>query len=99
MSQLDLSSRAYHSILNAARTIADLVGSEGISRNHLLEAIQYRRFGERYRHFLELRLWCSHIACCIRNCRRARARPLDHFAQPVKYIEISLYSMKIGPYI
>jgi hypothetical protein len=46
MSQLDLSSRAYHSILNVARTIADLVGSEGISRNHLLEAIQYLRFGD-----------------------------------------------------
>jgi magnesium chelatase family protein len=46
MSQLDLSSRAYHSILKVARTIADLAGAETIGRDHLLEAIQHRRYGD-----------------------------------------------------
>jgi magnesium chelatase family protein len=46
MGQLDLSSRAYHSILKVARTIADLSGAEEIERDHLLEAIQHRRYGD-----------------------------------------------------
>jgi magnesium chelatase family protein len=46
MSQLDLSSRAYHSILKVARTIADLAGADAIGREHLLEAIQHRRYGD-----------------------------------------------------
>jgi magnesium chelatase family protein len=40
--QLDLSARAYHRIIKLARTIADLEGSENISENHILEALNYR---------------------------------------------------------
>jgi magnesium chelatase family protein len=42
MSQLNLSARAYHRILNLARTIADLAGYEEIGSVHLAEALQYR---------------------------------------------------------
>ncbi len=44
LSKLSLSSRAHHSILKIARTIADLAGSDRIREEHLLEAIQHRRF-------------------------------------------------------
>ena len=44
--KLYLSSRACHSILKVARTIADLDGEQTISSSHLLEAIQHRRYGE-----------------------------------------------------
>lgn len=44
--RLSLSSRACHSILKTARTIADLAGSERIREDELLEAIQHRRFGD-----------------------------------------------------
>jgi len=37
MSQLNLSARAYHRILQPARTIADLAGSEDIQSAHLLD--------------------------------------------------------------
>ena len=42
MQQLHLSARAYHRILNLARTIADLAGTTSIDTTHLAEAIQYR---------------------------------------------------------
>jgi magnesium chelatase family protein len=44
--QFSLSSRAFHSILKVARTIADLEASQRIGRDHLLEAVQYRRYCE-----------------------------------------------------
>ncbi len=39
---LGMSPRAYHKIIKVARTIADLEKSEEISKNHILEALQYR---------------------------------------------------------
>ncbi|MDR0383243.1 MAG: YifB family Mg chelatase-like AAA ATPase [Spirochaetaceae bacterium] len=44
--KLGVSGRAYHGILRVARTIADLDAADGISREHVLEAIQYRRQGD-----------------------------------------------------
>ena len=44
--KLALSSRACHSILKVARTIADLSGAEAIETDHLLEALQHRRYGD-----------------------------------------------------
>jgi len=47
--KLSLSSRAFHSILKIARTIAALEGEEKIGKETLLEAVQHRRFGRRTR--------------------------------------------------
>jgi magnesium chelatase family protein len=44
--RLDLSSRACHSILKIARTIADLKNLEEIEEEQVLEAVQHRRFGD-----------------------------------------------------
>jgi magnesium chelatase family protein len=46
MTKLGLSGRAYHGILRAARTIADLEGRDTIDTVHVLEAIQHRRRGD-----------------------------------------------------
>jgi magnesium chelatase family protein len=46
LEQLSLSSRAYHSIIRVSRTIADLDGEPEIRREHLMEALHYRRYGE-----------------------------------------------------
>jgi magnesium chelatase family protein len=40
--KLALSPRAYHRVIKLARTIADLEGSEKITTDHMLEALQYR---------------------------------------------------------
>lgn len=40
--KLDLSARAYHRVIKLARTIADLDGKKDISKDHLMEALQYR---------------------------------------------------------
>ncbi len=40
--KLSLSPRSYHRVIKVARTIADLVESEEIKSEHLLEALQYR---------------------------------------------------------
>lgn len=45
--KLGLSSRACHSVLRVARTIADLDICQSIEEEHVLEAFQYRRYGDR----------------------------------------------------
>lgn len=40
--KLSLSARAYHKVIKVAQTIADLAGEEEISRENILEALQYR---------------------------------------------------------
>ncbi len=44
--KLGLSSRASSSILKVARTIADLENTQKIEKNHILESIQHRRYGD-----------------------------------------------------
>ena len=44
--QLGLSHRALHSTMKISRTIADLEGCERICKDHVMEAVQYRRYGE-----------------------------------------------------
>lgn len=46
--RLDLSVRAYHKILKAARTVADLDNTEQITLRHLLEVLQYRSLDRKY---------------------------------------------------
>ncbi|MBX4195945.1 YifB family Mg chelatase-like AAA ATPase [Candidatus Parcubacteria bacterium] len=40
--RLGFSPRVYHRMLKVARTIADLEGSQDITRDHILEAVEYR---------------------------------------------------------
>jgi len=40
--RLDLSPRSYHRVIKLARTIADLANEPNITRDHILEALQYR---------------------------------------------------------
>ncbi|MEJ2664768.1 MAG: YifB family Mg chelatase-like AAA ATPase [Spirochaetia bacterium] len=44
--KLGLSSRAYHSIVKIARTIADFENKDTIGKEHVLEAVQHRRYGD-----------------------------------------------------
>jgi magnesium chelatase family protein len=44
--KLGLSGRAFHGILRAARTIADLEEKDSVEAVHVLEAVQHRRLGE-----------------------------------------------------
>lgn len=44
--KLRLSSRACHSLLRVARTIADLDICETLGEEHILEALEYRRYGD-----------------------------------------------------
>lgn len=44
--KLSLSSRACHSILRIARTLADVAESDAIEKDHLYTAIQLRRYGD-----------------------------------------------------
>jgi len=41
--KLGISGRAYHRVIKVAQTIADLDKSNSISKNHILEALQYRQ--------------------------------------------------------
>lgn len=45
--RLGLSSRAMISVLRVARTIADLDGAERLTRSHIGEAVQHRRYGDK----------------------------------------------------
>lgn len=47
MERLGLSARALHRILRVARTIADLDGQQDIGRQHLVEALGYRKLDRR----------------------------------------------------
>ncbi len=44
--RMAISSRAFHAVLRIARTIADLEGSPDIREQHLLEAVEHRKYGD-----------------------------------------------------
>ncbi len=41
--RMQLTARGYHRVLKVARTIADLGGAESVDKNHVAEALSYRR--------------------------------------------------------
>ncbi len=41
--RMQLTARGYHRVLKVARTIADLGGAESVGKNHVAEALSYRR--------------------------------------------------------
>ncbi len=43
--RMRLSARGYHRVLRVGRTLADLDGSDRVSRMHIAEALSYRRIG------------------------------------------------------
>jgi len=45
--QLKLSARGYHRVLRVARTLADLSGQESVRREHVAEALSYRKLSFR----------------------------------------------------
>ena len=47
--QLDLSARAYDRVLKVARTVADLAGSEDVTRDHVIQASAWRELDRTYR--------------------------------------------------
>ena len=46
LGKMQLSSRAGYSVLRISRTIADLEKSDEVKTNHILEALEYRRYGD-----------------------------------------------------
>lgn len=47
--RMRLTARGYHRVLRVARTLADLVGRENVTREHVAEALSYRRIAPQVR--------------------------------------------------
>ena len=47
--KMRLTARGYHRVLRVARTLADLGGSDNVYRQHIAEALSYRRLGPQVR--------------------------------------------------